>query len=219
MSMTVDPEHPPRWETRVLRALMVPANLALGGVVALLLALPGVTLLPVLVALARAFASWHDDGDDAVVTSLLREMRSTWRRTWRAGIVAGVAVGLLTVDTLFLLARLGTQEAGLAVLIGGATVPVATGVVLTLLLVPVAAAHERDGTMRGWLLTAAARAAGHPGRTVVLLLLTAAVLFTGLALPTLAPFVVLSTPVYLAVRTWPTGSSRATGPGTADGGR
>ncbi|WP_278235751.1 hypothetical protein [Isoptericola sp. AK164] len=201
--MAARPEHRERWETRTLRALMVPANLVLGGLMAFLVALPGVTLLPALVALGRAFSDWHDDGDDAVVTSLLRELRATWRRTWRAGILAGIAVWLLVVDALFLLAQLGTASAGFAVVLGGATLPVAAVVGLVLLLVPVAAARQRDGTVRDWLRAAAAFAAGRPVGTLALLLIGAAVLATCVVLPTLAPFVALSVPLYLAVRAWP----------------
>lgn len=191
------------WEAAALRALSYPANLALGGVVAFLVALPVITALPAAVALTRAFAAWHDDGDDAVVTNTLRELRATWRRTWRAGIALGTVLLLLVIDLLFLVSRIGTASGGLAVVLAGATAPVACLAGIAFLLVPVAATRDPDGSMRRWAGGAVILALRSPLRTVVVLALAVAVLATCAVLPTLAPFVALSVPLYLAVRTWP----------------
>ncbi|WP_407319733.1 hypothetical protein UQW22_04745 [Isoptericola halotolerans] len=191
------------WEAATLRALMYPANIVLGGVVAFLLALPLVTALPVAVALGRSLSTWHVESDDAVVTNLLRELRATWRRTWRLGVAVGIALFLLAADVLFLLSRLGTPSEGLAVVVGGATLPVACVVVLAALLVPVAAARDRQGDVRAWLTDALGIATGTPARTAAIFLLTCGIVATCIALPTLAPFVLMSLPLDLAVRAWP----------------
>ncbi|GIJ00584.1 putative membrane protein YesL [Sediminihabitans luteus] len=195
------------WEGTALRVLGYPANLALAGVVAFLVAVPLVTAFPAAVALARALARWQDDGDDAVATNVVRELRATWRRTWRTGVLVGVALVLLTVDVLFLVAQLSTPSAGAAVVLGGATVPVVCVVALVLLLVPVAVAGDPDGDVRTWLRGAAGLAARRPLRVVGTLALGGLVAATCVALPTLAPFFLMSLPLDLALRAWPRAST------------
>ncbi|WP_418275364.1 hypothetical protein ACNHYB_10880 [Isoptericola jiangsuensis] len=203
MSTTSPPRRTGGWEATTLRLLTYPANIVLGGLVAFVLAVPLVTLLPVAVALARALSVWHVQGDDAVVTSLLRELRATWRRTWRAGLVVGVAVALLVIDVLFLLSRFATSGAGLAALLVGAAVPVACALLLMLLLVPVSSSRDREGDLRSWAGHAATLVVGSPGRALLVLVLAAAVVGICVVLPTIGPFVLLSLPLDLAVRTWP----------------
>lgn len=190
------------WEAGTLRVLAVPANIVLGGIVAFVLALPVVTLLPVLVALGRSMARWRSQEDDAVVTNLLRELRATWRRTWAWGLLFGVVVVVLVLNGLFLTAQFGAAGSEAAVLLAGATVPVALVVMLAGLLIPVASAREPEAAMRDWARGAVALVAGSPVRALVVLVLGVAVVGASVVLWTLGPFLVLSLPIYLAVLTF-----------------
>lgn len=194
----------PRWEQKLLTALSYPANLALGGAAAFLLGLGVVTLLPALIALARALHSWRRDGDDAVFTNTFREFARTWRRSIGLGIVVGLSLMLLTVDALFLLAQLTTNSQSLAVAFAAAAIPVAAVLLLGLLAVPIAAARLPQARMREWLLVAGHLIAAQGLRSLFLLVLTLAFLATCLLLPTVLPFFGYSIPLYFALITWTT---------------
>lgn len=197
----------PRWEQRLLALCAYPANIGLGGVAAFLLALPLVTLLPAAIALARAFALWRTNGDDAVFTNTFREFAATWRRSIGVGILAFVSVALLAVDGVFLTAQLSSGSASLAVLFAAAAIPVAIVVGMALLAIPVAAARNRDGSMREWLSLAGHLIAVMPLRSLFLLAFTVAFLVTCLLLPTVLPFVGVSVPIFFAIITWGTASA------------
>ncbi|PFG19596.1 DUF624 domain-containing protein [Serinibacter salmoneus] len=190
------------WEAGTLRVLAVPANLVLGGIVAFLLAIPVVTLLPVLIALGRSMARWRTEEDDAVVTNLLRELRVTWRRTWAWGLLFGLVVVVLVLNSLFLAAQFGQEGSQPAVLLAGATVPVALVVLLLGLLVPVASALEPQASMREWSRVAVELVMRAPLRALLVLILAVAVVGACVVLWTLGPFLVLSLPIYLAVLTF-----------------
>ncbi len=205
-----------RWEQKLLGLLAYPVNIALGGAAAFLVALPLITILPAAIALARALARWRTDGDDAVFTNTFREFAQTWRRTIALGAGALLIVAVLTVDTLFLMARLSADPNGLALVLAAATVPVAIVTGLFLLAIPTAATLTPDEGAREWLRGAARLIFAGPLRSIICLAISAAFLLTCLLLPTILPFVGLSIPVYLALITWSPAKSDATGDGQPD---
>ncbi|BDZ41964.1 hypothetical protein GCM10025865_12630 [Paraoerskovia sediminicola] len=202
------------WEAAALRALMFPTNIVLGGLVAFVVALPVVTALPATIALGRSFAAWREEGDEAVVTNLVRELRATWRRTWKAGIVLGLATLVLIADAIFLVTRLGGPQEGAAILFGAAAIPVATVVALAYVALPLAAARQPDADMRSWFQEAGRIVALAPLRSLLVLVVSGVLLATAALFPTILPFVLLSVPVYVAQATW----SPAGGPGGPGGG-
>ncbi|WP_052367227.1 DUF624 domain-containing protein [Paraoerskovia marina] len=201
------------WEAKTLRALAYPANIVLGGLAATLLAIPVVTALPAAVALARALHAWRVDGDDAVFTNTFREFGATWRRTLPTGAVTAGAGALLLVDALFLVSRLGTPDAGFAVLAAAAALPVAVVLVLAFLAIPVAAARHRDADAATWRREAARLVVLQPVRSAVVLVLSTGLVATCMLLPTMLPFLAFSVPGYLALATWQTeGGASGGGP-------
>lgn len=196
------------WEQKVLGFLSYPANIVLGGLAAFLLALPVVTLMPAAIALARAFSSWRDTGNDEVFTNTFREFAATWRRSLGLGFVALVPLALLVGDILFLLARLADEGGNpLALLISAAFIPVAAVLCLMLLAIPVAAAHEREGSWRTWLRAAAVLVVMKPLNSFMVLLVLLTVLLVCIVFPTMIPFIGISAPIYLALVFWATQSS------------
>lgn|GEM_PF-5788986 len=191
-----------RWEDQLLRVLAYPANLALTGVAAFLLALPLVTALGASVAATRSMQRWLRDGDDAVFTNTFREYAATWRRTLVPGLAAVAAVGVLLVDATFLWRQLsgGTGgTSGLALLLAAGTVPVDLSVALLLLAWPVAATRTPEGSAKAWAVEAGYLIARRPARAAVLLFITVSFGLTCLFLPTAVPFFGLSVPMYLAL--------------------
>ncbi|CAM3490137.1 DUF624 domain-containing protein [Occultella aeris] len=186
------------WEQRLLAAMAYPANLALGGVAAFLLALPLVTAVPAVIALGRAYGTWLREGDDAVFTGTFTEFARTWRRTLPLGVVGAVAAAVLIVNAQFLLARLQAGPDPFALVLVPATVVVGSAILLLLLGLPVAAARSRDAGPKRWLVEAGYLVARRPVRALALLLIVAAFAFTCGLLPTIVPFLGLSVPVYLA---------------------
>lgn len=195
---------PGSWEAKTLRALSYPANIVLGGFAASILALGVVTALPAAVALARALRAWReDDDDDAVFTNTFREFGATWRRTLPTGAVMAGISAVLLINALFLLSRLGTASAGPAILAAAAALPVAAVAALAFLAIPVTAARQPDASAPEWRTDAARLVILHPARSLLVLILTMALLATCLLLPTILPFVAFSIPGYLALATWP----------------
>lgn len=190
-----------RWEERLLAALTYPANLVLVGLAATVIALGVVTVLPAAVAASRALDSWLREGEDAVFTGTFRELRATWHRTLPLGVAATVCTAVLTVNAMFLWHRSEGGTDGPALVLGAATVVVGCALALLVLAIPVAATRSPDAGPRAWVVEAAALVAGRPVRSVVLLALVAALLATLWLLPTLAPFVAISVPAYLALVT------------------
>lgn len=190
-----------RWEERLLAGLAYPANLALAGLAATVIALGIITVLPAAVAASRALDAWLRDGEDAVFTGTFRELRATWRRTLPLGAAATLCTGVLSVNAVFLWNRSDGGTNGPALILGAATVVVACTLALLVLALPVAATRSPDAGPRAWVVEAAALVAGRPVRAVVLLALVVALLATLWLLPTLAPFVAISVPAYLALVT------------------
>ncbi len=186
------------WEQRLLAAMAYPANLALGGVAAFILALPVITAVPAVVALGRAYGSWLREGDDAVFTGTFREFAATWRRTLPLGVAGAVVVALLVVNATFLLDRLDAGPDPLALVLAPATAVVGAAVTLLLLGLPVAAHRSRDADVKHWLAESGYLVARRPVRALALLAIVAAFVFTCGLLPTIVPFLGLSLPVYLA---------------------
>jgi uncharacterized membrane protein YesL len=190
-----------RWEERLLAGLAYPANLALAGLAATVIALGIITVLPAAVAASRALDAWLREGEDAVFTGTFRELRATWRRTLPLGVGATVCTAVLTVNAVFLWHRSEGGTDGPALVLGAATVVVGCSLALLVLAIPVAATRSPDAGARAWGVEAAALVAGRPVRAVVLLALVVALLATLWLLPTLAPFVAISGPAYLALVT------------------
>ncbi|MBZ2199698.1 hypothetical protein [Occultella gossypii] len=186
------------WEQRLLAAMAYPANLALGGVAAFILALPVLTAVPAVIALGRAYGAWLREGDDAVFTGTFREFAATWRRTLPLGAAGAVVVALLVVNATFLLARLEAGPDPLALVLAPATAVVGAAVTLLLLGLPVAAHRSRDAGVKQWLAESGYLVARRPVRALTLLAIVAAFGFTCGLLPTIVPFLGLSVPVYLA---------------------
>lgn len=198
--MTTYPATEPRrrgWEDRTLAALAYPANLALAGVAAFLLALPVVTWLAAAVAAGRALHGWLAHDDDRVFTRTFREFAVTWRRTLPASVAATVMALVVLVNMLFL----GRQETPVAFVFGMATVPFAVAGMLVACYLPVAAALQRDAGTRDWMRGAVALAAERPVRSLLLAAVVAAFSLTCVLAPTIVPFFGLSLPVWLALVT------------------
>lgn len=190
-----------RWEHRLLAALAYPANLVLAGIAATIVSLGVVTVLPAAVAATRALDGWLRHGDDAVFTATFRELRATWRRTLPLGLAATACTLVLTVNAVFLWHRSDGGTVGPALVLGAATAVVGCAVALLLLALPVAATRSPDARPREWLVEAAYLVARRPVRSLLLLVLVVGVLGTLWLLPTLAPFVAVSVPAYLALVT------------------
>lgn len=191
--------------------LSYPANVALGGVAAFILALPLVTLIPAAIALARAFASWRETGNDAVFTNTFREFGATWRRSLLIGLASLVILVILVADIMFLVTQLTVGGAPQPViLISAAVIPIGAVVSLVLLSVPVAAAQHRDATAGQWIRAAVGLVVAKPLASLGMLVVLATVLLACIALPTLMPFAGMSVPIYAAVLFWgtPAGDSR-----------
>ncbi len=207
--MTAHPRQ--RWEHKILGFLSYPANIALGGVAAFILALPLVTLVPAAIALARAFSMWRETGNDAVFTNTFREFGATWRRSLWIGLASLVLLVILVVDVAFLVAQL-TGDGGPqpAIIFSAAVVPIGAVISLVLLSVPVAAAQHRNGTPRQWIRAAAALLVAKPLASLEMLVVLVTVLLSCVVLPTLIPFIGISVPIYLGVILWgtPPDSSR-----------
>lgn len=195
----------------MLGFLSYPANIALGGVAAFILALPLVTLVPAAIALARAFSTWRETGNDAVFTNTFREFGATWRRSLCLGLASLVLLVILVADIVFLLGQL-TGDGGpqTALLFAAAVIPVGAVFSLVLLSIPVAAAQQRDGTSRQWIRAGATLLVTRPLQSLGMMVVLLTALLGCLALPTLVPFAGMSVPIYLAVVLWgaPVGSSR-----------
>ncbi|PFG32362.1 putative membrane protein YesL [Sanguibacter antarcticus] len=187
------------WEQTALRILTYPANLALAGAAGFILALPVVTAVPAVLAVARSLDGWMREDSTTVFTSTFREFAATWRRTLPFGILSVVVVGLLAFDAWFLWAQVASGTSGLAIAVGGASIPVAVSVVVILLVLPVAVCRNRDGTMKQWLAEAGFLAITHPVQTTVQLILAAVVLATLGLVPSMLPFFGISLPVYLVL--------------------
>lgn len=187
-----------RWEHKALALLAYPANLALGGVAAFLLALPLVTWLVGWVAVGRALHAWSVDDDDAVFTNTFRFARQVWRRVLPWSILATAITAVLVVNLVFL----GTRDTPVAFLFGMATVPFAAAFLLLLLGLPVAVAAAPEGSLPDWLRTSAATVAARPVASLILLAIVVAFGLTMVLVPTLAPFFGLSVPVWLALVTY-----------------
>ena len=189
----------PGWEHSLMRLLAYPANLMFAGLAAFVLAIPLVTALPAAVAAARSMDGWLRNDSNTVFTSTFREFGATWRRTLLPGVVTVVLVAILVVDGLFLWSQVNQGTSGLGLAAGAASVPVAVAVALLLLAFPVAASRNRDGTTKQWLIEAAYLIISRPLRAATLLVLSIAIVFTCVLLPTIIPFFGISVPVYLAL--------------------
>ncbi|MEO5781526.1 DUF624 domain-containing protein [Arthrobacter oryzae] len=201
--MTTPPRR--RWEHKVLGFLSYPANIALGGVAALVLALPLVTLLPAAIALARAFSTWRETGNDAVFTNTFREFGATWRRSLVIGLVSLVILVILVADIVFLVTQLTVGGAPQPViLVSAAVIPIGAVVSLVLLSIPVAAAQHRDETARHWIRAAVGLVVAKPLASLGILVVLLTVLLACIALPTLVPFAGMSVPIYAAIVLWGT---------------
>jgi uncharacterized membrane protein YesL len=186
-----------RWEQRTLAFLAYPANLALAGVAAFLLALPVVTWLAACIAVGRALHAWLAEDDHRAFVGTFREFAATWRRSLPASVAATFVVAVLATNVLFL----GSQDTPVAFLFGMATIPVAAAVALVVLMLPAAAAWHRDASMGDWLRTAAGLAVARPLGSLVLLVIVTAFGLTCVVLPTIVPFFGISLPVWLGLVT------------------
>jgi uncharacterized membrane protein YesL len=186
-----------RWEGRALALLAYPANLALAGVAGFLLALPVVTWLAAWVAAGRALHGWLAEDDHRAFTGTFREFAATWRRTLPASLLATLLVAVLVTNLLFL----GSREAPVAYLFAMATIPVAAALTLVFLMLPAAAAADRDASMREWLRSAVRLAVARPLGSLALLAIVAAFALTCVVLPTIVPFFGISLPVWLGLVT------------------
>jgi uncharacterized membrane protein YesL len=185
------------WEQKALGAMSYPANLAFAGVAAFVLALGVVTWMSAASAAGRALHSWQNDGDDQVFSRTFREFAATWRRTLPASIAATVIAAMIGLNLIFL----GSRDTPVAFLFGMATIPLAATLLLIVLMLPVAASWDRDGTMREWLRGAVVLAAQRPLASLVLLAIVVAFGLTCVILPTIVPFLGISLPVWLALVT------------------
>lgn len=181
----------------MLGLLAYPGNLALAGVAAFLLALPGVTWLSAWVACGRALWAWLVEDDQRAFTGTFRQFAATWRRTLPASVLATLLALVLLSNLLFL----RTQQTPVALLFAAATVPVAAALALLVLMLPAAAAREPDAAMRRWLYTAAGLAVARPLWSLVLLVIVAGFAATATVLPTIVPFFGISLPVWLGLET------------------
>ncbi|MPZ25002.1 MAG: hypothetical protein GEV12_00745 [Micromonosporaceae bacterium] len=196
--MSATPSRPRRrWEERTLAVLAYPANLALAGVAGFLLALPVVTWLVAWVAAGRALHGWLAGDDHRAFTGTFREFAATWRRSLPASVLATLVVVVLATNLLFL----GSQDTPVAFLFGMATIPVAAAVALVVLMLPAAAAFDRDASMGEWLRAAAGLAVARPLGSLVLLVVVAGFGLTCAVLPTIVPFFGISLPVWLGLVT------------------
>ncbi|WP_061961158.1 DUF624 domain-containing protein [Demequina flava] len=197
----------PRWELRILDALAYPANIILGALAGLILALPIVTLVPAGVALARSFGQWDVGERDDVFRNTFRHFGQTWRRTVVPGLVGAVVLVVLVIDAVFLVSQLTSGESTIGLVFAAAMVPVAVMVCLYGLALCTASALMPDAATHDWLRAATQIMLSYPARSfgvVLAMCLTAVV--CGL-LPTLAPFIFMSVPVYAAIRLWPSSAS------------
>jgi uncharacterized membrane protein YesL len=185
------------WEQKALGAMAYPANLALAGVAAFVLALGVVTWLSAVIATGRALHRWQNDGEDRVFTGTFREFAATCRRTLPASAAATVMAAVIAMNLIFL----GSRDTPVAFLFGMATIPLAATLLLIVLMLPVAASLERDGTMREWLRGAVVLAVQRPVASLVLLVIVVAFGLTCVLLPTIVPFLGISLPVWLALVT------------------
>lgn len=186
-----------RLAERALAVLAYPANLALAGVAAFLLALPVVTWLVAWIAAGRALHAWLVEDDHRAFVGTFREFAAVWRRSLPASVAATLVVAVLVANVLFL----GSQDTPVAFLFGMATVPVAAAVALVVLMLPAAAAEDRDASMGRWLRAAAGLAAARPWGSLALLAIVAAFGLTCAVLPTIVPFFGISLPVWLGLVT------------------
>lgn len=187
----------------MLAFLSYPTNIVLGGIAAFILALPLVTLLPSAIALARAFALWRENGDDAVFTNTFREFAATWKRSLGIGAVSFGLLTILASDIAFLAEQLSNKNGSqIAILFAAAVVPLGALISLLLLAIPVAAAQQSDATGREWIRAAFTLLLAKPFQSLKVAVVLATVILCSVALPTLIPFISISVPTYLAAILW-----------------
>lgn len=186
-----------RWEERALAVLAYPANLAFAGLAGFLLSLGVVTWLSAWVAVGRALRSWSVDEDDRVFTNTFRAFAGTWRRTLPWSVAATVIAVVLGVNLLFL----GRQHSPVALVLAMASIPVVVAFGLAVLTAPAMSARLPEATMRQWLVTGIAVAGRRPFASLVLVAIVGAFGATCVLLPTIAPFLGVSVPVWLGLVT------------------
>ncbi len=183
------------WETTVLGWLAYPANLALAGVAAFVLALPLVTALSAATAAGVALEQWRKDDEDGVFLGTFRAWRRTWRRTLPTGAVAALVGAVLVVNWLFLLSR----DSPLAIVMMGALVPVSLVALLLAVHFPAAVAAQPDGDRAAWLRASFAASVASPLRALVVCVVVVTWVALCLLLPTVVPFFGLSLPVFVGL--------------------
>lgn len=187
------------WEQTALRVLSYPANLAFAGIAAFVLSIGLITALPAAIAAARSMDGWLREDSTTVFTSTFREFAATWKRSLPMGVLALLLMVVLSGNFYFLWLQITEGTSGVALAIGAASVPVAISVILMLLAIPVAASRNKDGTAREWIVESVYLLVRRPIQAAFLLILTGATLFTCVLLPTIAPFLGISLPAYLAL--------------------
>ena len=154
----------------MLRALEYPTNLALSNLAWVVLALPVLTLLPALVALATALDRWLRHDEQRPFLGTFAAFLPALRRLWALSLVAVVLGGAMVVNLAFLASR----EGNVAVLLTGLQVPFALAYLAVLTaLVPLAVTRPELGQVE-LLRVSALTAAAHPLRTALLVAAVAA---------------------------------------------
>ncbi|MEV8249877.1 hypothetical protein AB0O87_02980 [Microbacterium sp. NPDC076768] len=197
----------PRWEQSLLAALAYPANLVLGAVAVLILALPVVTAFSATIALARAFAAWTHNRDDAVFTNTFRQFALTWRRSLPLSIASTGVLVVVAGNIIFLAMQLANGSDPFGLLIAAAMLPFTLVLLAYALAVAAASARIPDATRKEWVAGGWALLLGLPRRSLGVLTVAIGTGIVSVLIPTMAPFLVFSLPVYAAVRLWPTAAT------------
>ena len=183
------------WETATLAWLAYPANLALAGLAAFVLALPLVTALSAATAAGVALDRWRAGDDSGVLVGTFRAWRATWRRTLGLSVLAAALSTVIVLNSLFLLSR----ESPLAIVMLGALVPVALVVLLMLVHFPAAVAGDPEGAAKAWLRTSFVLSLVRPLRALAVCVVVVTWGAFCLLLPTVIPFLGISVPVFVGL--------------------
>lgn len=186
------------WEKSALRALEYPANLALSNVAWVILALPLITILPAVVALATALDRWLRFDEQRPFRGTFAAFLPAVRRLWALSLASTVFGTVLALNFAFL----SSQEGRLPALLAGTLVPIAVAyVAVHTALVPIAA-RRGDLTQMELLRASAWIVLRHPVRTLLLVVAVAAssALFLW---PPLAMTFGASVPVFLCLTAQP----------------
>lgn len=179
----------------ILGWLAYPANLALAGIAAFVLALPLVTAASAATAAGVALDAWRRDDDDGVFLGTFRAWRATWRRTVLLSGLAAVTSGVLVLNWLFLVSR----ESPVALVMLGALVPVTLLLLLLTVHFPAAVAAHPEGAARAWLRGSFELSVTRPLRALAVCVVVVTWGALCLLLPTIVPFFGISVPVMVGL--------------------